>query len=149
MALLFLYFITVLESEQLNANTISSCVGLPWTINSELYPQDYRSLAVSLSTTTNLIGNLLVTSTFLSLSSPMVLTASGVFWVYGLIACLGCAWLYVYLPETKGLSLEDIERKLRIDGTSTLEKGDMYMNNPITGILDDYGSCESEALAKG
>jgi len=117
--------------------------GLPWTINSEIYPVRFRSLAVSISTGTNWLCNLLVSSTFLSINSPAVLTSYGSFYMYGTICYIGAAAMYIYLPETGGLSPEQIQEAFRSGARqarrshNSLGKGE---REPLVGIHQEDGT---------
>ncbi|CAK4193002.1 unnamed protein product [Aphanomyces euteiches] len=79
---------------------------MPWTINAEIYPLHVRSVALGASTTANWVSNLLVSYTFLTVVS--VLAPYGAFWLYAAIAVVGLVLLAKFLPETKGVPLEDI-----------------------------------------
>jgi MFS transporter, SP family, galactose:H+ symporter len=78
-----------------------------WLLISEIYPLKIRGLAMSVATAANWGANLLVALTFLTL--VQMAGRSLTFWVYGLVG-VG-AWLFVwfFVPETKGRSLEEIE----------------------------------------
>lgn len=82
---------------------------VPWTVNAEVYPNHARSLGTSASTTTNWLGNCLVSATFLTLADSS-LGKAGTFWLYAVIGTVGWLWLHSTMPETKGLPLEEVGR---------------------------------------
>lgn len=81
---------------------------IPWTVNSEIYPQWARSAGNAMSTGTNWIFNMLISLTFLHISD--FLTYQGAFLLYASFALAGLVFIFLLLPETKGKPLEEIER---------------------------------------
>ena len=81
---------------------------MPWTVNSEIYPQWARSFGNSSSAATNWIANLVVSISFLHLTR--ILTKCGAFGLYTGIAFMGWLFIYAFVPETKGKTLEDVNR---------------------------------------
>ncbi|KAF0292361.1 Proton myo-inositol cotransporter [Amphibalanus amphitrite] len=79
---------------------------MPWTINSEIYPLWARGTCNAIATSCNWFFNLLVSLTFLTLTTAM--TKHGTFYMYAGLASLGLVFFYLTVPETKGVSLERI-----------------------------------------
>ncbi|MBN2270044.1 MAG: MFS transporter [Sedimentisphaerales bacterium] len=81
-----------------------------WVLISELFPNRIRGAAMSIA-----VLSLWIACAALTLSFPYVkglLGAHGAFWVFGGICVVGCIVIFKKLPETKGKTLEDIEREL-------------------------------------
>lgn len=87
--------------------------GLFWVIISEIFPISIRGFGMSFVTAIQWGANFLVASTFLTLLHA--LGSSHTFWLYGLMSLLACFFAYYYVPETKGISLEQIEKNLESD----------------------------------
>jgi SP family galactose:H+ symporter-like MFS transporter len=81
-----------------------------WLLISEIYPLKIRGLAEGTAAASNWAANLLVSLTFLTL--VQALGPSRTFWLYALFGV--AAWIFAYylVPETKGRTLEQIERSL-------------------------------------
>ena len=81
-----------------------------WVILSEIFPNRIRETAMSISVSALWTACAALTLTFPYLQAG--LGTAGTFWLYGAI-CLGSLFfLAKALPETKGRSLEEIERIL-------------------------------------
>ena len=83
---------------------------LVWTICSEVQPLKGRDFGIGCSTFTNWIANMIVGATFLSLLNGIGHAAT--FWLYAALNLLFLIFTYALVPETKGVTLEQIERKL-------------------------------------
>jgi SP family galactose:H+ symporter-like MFS transporter len=79
-----------------------------WLLISEIYPLKIRSSSEGLAATFNWGSNLVVTLTFLTLVQRF--GASSTFFLYALFAVAAWIFSYKYVPETKGRTLEEIER---------------------------------------
>ena len=74
---------------------------------SEIYPLKIRGTAMSIATVALWAGYLLSTLTFLTLIQT--LGRAGTFWLYGLLGIGAWIFAYLFVPETKGKSLEEIQ----------------------------------------
>jgi MFS transporter, SP family, galactose:H+ symporter len=81
-----------------------------WVLCSEIYPLSGRDLGVTFSTATNWIANAIVGMTFLLLLAG--LGNGNTFLLYGAINILFIGFFLIFVPETKGVSLEKIEGNL-------------------------------------
>lgn len=82
-----------------------------WLMISEIYPLKVRGLGASLATTVNWASNILVAYSFLTLVELFKL--SGTFCIYFAASILGILFVYFLVPETKHVTLEQIEESLR------------------------------------
>ncbi len=81
-----------------------------WVLCSEIFPNSGRDLGITFSTSTNWVVNAIVGQTFLTLLST--LGNGNTFLLYGGLNALFIVFFLLYVPETKGVSLESIEGRL-------------------------------------
>ncbi|KZC17737.1 D-galactose transporter GalP [Rhodanobacter sp. FW510-R12] len=83
---------------------------LVWTLCSEIQPLKGRDFGIGCSTFTNWIANMIVGATFLSLLNGI--GNAHTFWLYASLNILFIGLTLWLVPETKGVTLEQIERNL-------------------------------------
>ncbi|MCX5643934.1 MAG: sugar porter family MFS transporter [Phycisphaerae bacterium] len=87
-----------------------SLAPVTWVVISEIFPNRIRGAAMSVAVTSLWIACFLLTYTFPILNAE--LGSAGTFWLYAGICVAGFVFILLELPETKGKSLEEIERQL-------------------------------------
>lgn len=81
-----------------------------WVLLAEIFPNKVRGIAMATCTFALWTACFILTYTFPLLNSA--LGSSGTFWIYAVICGLGFVFFLSRLPETKGKSLETLEKEL-------------------------------------
>jgi len=86
-----------------------SLAPVTWVLISEIFPNRVRGAAVSVAVSALWIACFILTFTFPVLNAS--LGAAGTFWLYGGICGAGFLFVLLRVSETKGKTLEQIERE--------------------------------------
>ncbi|MBN1420701.1 MAG: sugar porter family MFS transporter [Planctomycetes bacterium] len=85
-----------------------------WVILSEIFPTAIRGRAMAIATLCLWAANYLVSQTFPMMDKSQWLLErfnhAFPFWLYGILSVAALVFLAIFVPETKGKSLEEIER---------------------------------------
>mmetsp|Transcript_13042 Transcript_13042/g.24478 ORF Transcript_13042/g.24478 Transcript_13042/m.24478 type:complete len:207 (-) Transcript_13042:665-1285(-) len=111
---------------------------MPYTMNAEIYPVEYRGICVAQATGVFWASNFVVSITFLSLARA--LTNAGVFFLYFAIVVVSEVYFYFLVPETKGLSLHEIQALFHSEDDHSLFSED--------SAKEHYGSVEFGSVRK-
>lgn len=82
---------------------------LPWVMMSEVFPLNVRAVGMSMAAMANWGFNFLVVFLF-----PVLMAGIGAntFWIFSVVCALGVVFTLIRVPETKGVSLEQIEHHI-------------------------------------
>jgi len=81
-----------------------------WLLIAEIYPLKIRGAAMSVASMANWAANFVVTISFLTLLSAI--GGVGAFFLFGFLTLVALGYFWRRVPETKGRSLQEIEREL-------------------------------------
>ena len=81
-----------------------------WTLLAEIFPHRVRGIAMATCTFALWVGCCTLTFSFPSMNAA--LGSSGTFWIYSAICACAFVYLWRNCPETKGKSLEMLEKEL-------------------------------------
>lgn len=85
--------------------------GVPYILMSELFPLKLRPTGMALASCANWSFNMIVSSSFILLYE-LLGGISQIFLLYAAFSFIGLLFVIKYVPETKGKSLEEIEKNL-------------------------------------
>ncbi|KAG7489882.1 solute carrier family 2, facilitated glucose transporter member 8 [Solea senegalensis] len=84
---------------------------IPWLVMSEIFPVKVRGFSSAICVLTNWSMAFLITKTFQDMMN--LLTSAGTFWLFACMCIVNVVFTMVFIPETKGKTLEQIEAIFR------------------------------------
>ncbi|KAK5113503.1 hypothetical protein LTR62_003372 [Meristemomyces frigidus] len=92
---------------------------VPWAMPAEIFPSSLRAKGVALSTCSNWLNNFIIGL----VTPPLVETTGyGAYVFFAIFCLLSLVWTFIFVPETKGRSLEEMDRVFG-DASAGFEQG--------------------------
>ena len=85
-----------------------------WLFCSEVFPNRVRGRAMSLAAMSVWISCYIVSLTFPMLRESETIGPAKTFWIYGAVSLFAFVFVALFIPETKGRTLEQIERSWKV-----------------------------------
>lgn len=83
---------------------------IPWLMLSEIYSKEYNAFASPITGAFNWTLAFIITATFGSISNAI--GKGETFWIFAGVSVIGTIFTFLVVPETKGKSINDIQRML-------------------------------------
>lgn len=82
---------------------------ISWLLVGEIFPLEYRNIGPSVTTGFSYICSFAGVKTFVDMRENIGL--SGTFWTYAVLSVFGLIFSLIFVPETKGRTLDEMEPK--------------------------------------
>ena len=112
--------VTVLALVVFIASFAFSMGPVVWTLISEIYPNRVRGRAIAVATAFNWFSAFIVAQFFLSIVDAI--GESTTFFIFAAFCVVTYVFVWRYVPETKGRSLEEIQERWVVGGDRMLEE---------------------------
>ncbi|KAK7207623.1 general substrate transporter [Myxozyma melibiosi] len=92
--------------------------GIPWIFAAEVFPASVRSVCVSMTTSSQWVGQFMIVY-----STPYLMENIkwGTFLVFGISLFFGVVFVFLWVPETKGMTLEEMDIMFELETTDGRE----------------------------
>ncbi|KAI3392045.1 hypothetical protein diail_6319 [Diaporthe ilicicola] len=127
---------------------------MQYLLTAELFPLRIRALATSIAMTAhfaNQYGNSRALPNMLLPTSSGGISPAGTFWCFAAVTVLGGAWVWFFVPETAGRSLESMDRlftlpwyKIGLHGNKDAEELDVVYNEKV----EEAGASQADHVEK-
>ncbi|CAN8106560.1 unnamed protein product [Discula destructiva] len=117
--------------------------GITWVYCSEIFPLDIRMLCVAITTADQWLWSFIISRT-----TPYMITSLGygTYMLFGaLMICMGF-WAFFFIPETKGLTLEDMDQ-LFMQSTRKAVWGSLTGKKPLITFVEQDPESPRDSLA--
>lgn len=88
-----------------------------WVLLSEIFPNRIRGKAMAIAVAAQWVSNYLISWTFPLMDKSSYLTEQFnhgfAYWIYGIMGVLAALFMWKFVPETKGKTLEEMEKLLK------------------------------------